>query len=739
MTMNKHLHFGRRGFLAGTGSLLVAFSIPFSARAQQELGGDLADSPLLTNWIEIRADGTVTVKIGKVELGQGAVTAYAQVAADELDVALDRITMISGDTHVCPDQGTTAGSGSMPAAWDSMRIAAADVRRILLERAASELGAEAAQLTVEDGTVTGPDGRTAAYWDLVADGILEVEATGQGVPKTPDQYRLVGQPVPRLDIPAIMTGQPVFLHDMRPEGMVHARMVYPPSYGATLTALDPAPVEAMPGILAVVRDGNFLGVVAEREDQAEAAATMLGTLSQWEERETMPDMSEFHAWLAAQETDDVVHLETVRSDSRAAAQTVQAEYLRPFHMHASLGTSCAIATYDEAGGMMTVQTHSQSVWSTAEAIAQLLGMEVENVRLQHVQGSGCYGHNMADDAAADAAMLARAVPGRPVRLQYTRAQEHKWEPYGSGMVSRVEASLSDDGQILDYDYQVWSTPHGTRPGGQAGNLLAGRHSGQAFEQEMPGPGGPPNYNSARNAIADYVFPGHRVTDKFVPQMPLRVSSTRSLGAFANVFANESFMDELAHAAGADPVEFRLRHLTDQRYRDVVEAAASAFGWADWQPGDNRGRGFAFARYKNYAAFSAVAVEIEMSRRNGQVRVVRAVCSADAGQIVNPDGLANQIEGGFIQALSWAMKEQVRHDRTRILSEDWASYPILTFTEVPPVQVVLLDRPGQPFLGSGEACCGQAAAAVANAIFDASGVRIRSLPFTPDRVAEAMAS
>lgn len=283
----------------------------------------------------------------------------------------------------------------MPAGWESMRIAAADVRRILLERAATELGADAAQLAVEDGTVTAPDGRTAAYWDPVADGVLEVEATGQGTPKTPDQYSLVGQPVPRLDIPAIMTGQAIFIQNLRPEGMVHGRMVHPPSYGATLTSLDAGPVEAMPGILAVVRDGNFLGVVAEREDQAEAAAVMLGTLSQWQERETMPGMDEFHAWLTAQETDDVVHLDTVRSDQRPAAQTLQAEYQRPFHMHASLGISCALATYDEAADMMTVQSHKQSVWSTAEAIAQLVGLAVENVRLQHVQGSGCYGHNMA--------------------------------------------------------------------------------------------------------------------------------------------------------------------------------------------------------------------------------------------------------------------------------------------------------------------------------------------------------
>ncbi len=738
--MNQQMRMGRRGFLAASGSLLVAFAIPgVPASAQQELGGNLRDNPMLDNWIEIRADGTVVVKIGKVELGQGAVTAYAQVAADELDVTLDRVEMISGDTRLCPNQGTTAGSGSMPAAWDSMRVAAAEVRHILLQQAADRLGVDSSALSVEDGTISADGGDSVTYWDLVEGANLSVEATGTGNPKSPDQYRIVGQSVIRLDIPAIMNGDQIFVHDLRPEGMVHAQVVYPPSYGATLISIDTAPVEAMPGVLAVVRDGSFMGVVAERLDQAETAATMLTTLAQYEERATLPGMNEIHDWLRAQETDDVVHREMAREDDRAVAQTLNATYTRPYHMHASLGTSCAIATFDEGSGTMTVQTHSQSVWSTASAIAELLGLPEENVHLQHVQGSGCYGHNMADDAAADAALIARAVPGRPVRLQYTRAQEHKWEPYGSAMVSEVAAGLSEDNQILDYDYQVWSTPHGTRPGGQAGNLLVGRFVEQPFEQAMPGPGGPPNYNSARNAIADYDFAGHVVTDKFVPQMPLRVSSTRGLGAFANVFANESFMDELAAAAGVDPYEFRLNHISDPRLRDCLTAAAEGFGWADWEPQEGRGRGIAIARYKNYAAMSAVALEVEVSRRNGRLQVLRAVCSVDAGQVVNPDGLSNQIEGGFVQALSWALKEQVRFDNTRILSEDWASYPILTFNEVPPVEVIVLDRPGQPFLGAGEACCGQAGAALANAVFDATGVRLRDMPFTPERVRTALSA
>lgn len=735
--MTQHFSPTRRGVLQGAGALVLAFHMPLSAVAQTQLHGDLRNNAMLDSWIRINADGTVTLMVGKVEIGQGIVTAFAQIAADELDVGLDRLEVISGDTHVSPDQGVTAGSNSMPAGWGALRLAAAEVRQILLTKAAERLGADRSELAVEDGMVSAPGGGQIAYWELVEGDELHVEATGQAEPKTPDQYRIVGQPVIRLDIPGIMTGKPVFIQDLRPEGMVHGAVAYPPTYDASLNDVDASVAEGMPGVLAVVRNGSFLGVVAERPEQALAAAAALDQAADWTVNDSLPGMDGFFDWLKAQETVDRVHREEVRTDGVTPARTLQATYKRPFHMHASMGPSTAIATYDADADELLIQTHSQSVWHTQRAIAAMLGMETEKVRLQHVQGAGCYGHNMADDAPAEAALLARAVPGRPVRLQYTREQEHRWEPYGSGMLMEVEGSLSDDGHVLDYDFKVWSTPHSTRPGGNPGNLLVGRYVEEPFEQPVPGPGGPPNYNSARNAISDYDFPGHHVADRFVPQMPLRVSATRGLGAFANVFANESFMDELAHEAGVDPLEFRLRHMSEPRSRDCLIAAAEKFGWDSWEPQAGRGRGIAYARYKNYAAMSAVAVEIQVNRRNGRVQVLRAVTSVDAGTVVNPDGLANQIEGGFIQALSWALKEEVRFDRTRVLSDDWVSYPILTFSEVPPVEMVIIDRPGEPFLGAGEACCGQAAAAVANAIFDATGVRVRDLPLSPGRVLEGM--
>jgi CO/xanthine dehydrogenase Mo-binding subunit len=405
-------------------------------------------------------------------------------------------------------------------------------------------------------------------------------------------------------------------------------------------------------------------------------------------------------------------------------------------MHASIGTSAALATLG-ADGVLTVQTHSQSVFETGEAIAKMLGMPLARVRMQHVQGSGCYGHNMADDAAADAALLAVAVPGTPVRLQYTREQEHLWEPYGSAMLIKTRAGLDAQGNVLDWDLTIWSTPHGTRPGGQPGNLLSARYLEKPFSIPKPQNGGAPNFAADRNGIALYDFPGHNVLTHFITEMPLRVSSTRGLGAYANVFAIESFMDELAHSVGADPVAYRLRFLKDERARDAIVRAAEKFGWSQWQKSPGRGRGIGFAKYKNIAGYCAVALEVEVNRQSGRIRVLRAVASADSGHIVNPDGVSNQIEGGLIQSLSWTLKEEVQMDDTQVLSQDWSSYPILTFSEVPPVEVVLIDRPGQPFLGTGEASQGPTGAALANAVFDAAGVRFRRLPLTPDRVLQGL--
>jgi CO/xanthine dehydrogenase Mo-binding subunit len=736
----------RRRFLKRSGFLALGFTIPLldvhpqqaASADKPRLPGDLQVNRTLSAWIRIQSeDQSVLLMVGKVELGQGILTAVVQVCADELDVEMARVKVVSGDTALVPNEGTTAGSFSMPNCATAVRQAAAEVRAILLDLAQVRLGQPSSGLSVRDGLVQTVSGATISYWDLLVGESLQREATGRVKTKPIGEHRLVGRSVHRLDLTPKILGQAMFVQELRPKGMVFGHIVRPPTYGARLIAADTAAITRMPGVIKVLRDGSFLGVIAIREGQAQAAALALQQTCQWQVPRELPGTEGMPDWLLKTKPDRIIETKKqVRSTPGQVTRTVEASYYRPYHMHASIGTSAALATLG-ADGVLTVQTHSQSVFETGEAIAKMLGMPLARVRMQHVQGSGCYGHNMADDAAADAALLAVAVPGTPVRLQYTREQEHLWEPYGSAMLIKTRAGLDAQGNVLDWDLTIWSTPHGTRPGGQPGNLLSARYLEKPFSIPKPQNGGAPNFAADRNGIALYDFPGHNVLTHFITEMPLRVSSTRGLGAYANVFAIESFMDELAHSVGADPVAYRLRFLKDERARDAIVRAAEKFGWSQWQKSPGRGRGIGFAKYKNIAGYCAVALEVEVNRQSGRIRVLRAVASADSGHIVNPDGVSNQIEGGLIQSLSWTLKEEVQMDDTQVLSQDWSSYPILTFSEVPPVEVVLIDRPGQPFLGTGEASQGPTGAALANAVFDATGVRFRRLPLTPDRVLQGL--
>jgi nicotinate dehydrogenase subunit B len=510
--------------------------------------------------------------------------------------------------------------------------------------------------------------------------------------------------------------------------------VRPPSYGATLAALETAAIEKMPGVIKVIRDGNFLGVVAEREFQAVEAMRALAAAAQWNEKPLLPKQADLPAVITALPAQDTVILDR-RQSGVAAAKTLEATYTRPYQSHGSIGPSCAVARSDDAG--VTVWTHTQGVYPDRDAIAEMLRLPKEKVHCIHVEGSGCYGHNGADDAAADAALISRSVPGRPVRVQWMREQEHGWEPYGPAMVTKVTASLDGDGSIVDWDYGVWSNTHSMRPG-RAGSLLAAQHMAQPFPVPPPKPIPQPEGGGDRNAIPLYRLPSARVVHHFLPTMPLRVSALRALGAYVNVFSIESFMNELALAAGADPVEFRLRHLDDPRARDVVTTAAERFGWTSFKKTPGRGRGFAFARYKNLAAYCAIAAEVEVEHETGRTRLVRAVAAIDSGQAVNHDGLINQVEGAILQASSWTLYESVSFDDTRITSIDWSTYPILRFDAVPDsIEVQIIDRPGQPFLGSGETGQGPAGAALANAIADATGKRFRDLPLTRQRIKAAI--
>lgn len=742
----------RRGLLAAGGALIVAFTLrparlgaaptqpaagkPAADKATgPELPGSLKKQPLLDGWIRIDADGKITVFTGKAELGQGIKTALLQVAAEELMVRPARITLVTADTERTADEGYTAGSHSMQDSGTAIRNAAAQVRAILMALAAQRLGVAADGLTVEDGVIRGGTG-TVAYGELVAGQVLHVPAAPKSVLRDPASHTVMGQSLQRVDIPAKVSGGVAYVQDLRLPGMVHGRVVRPPSPGATLSALDSTQVERMPGVLKVVRDGSFVAVIAQREYQAITASRALARGARWSERETLPSQAELYKGVLASRSQDIV-IHDQGSPGAGGVKRLAATYLRPYQLHASIGPSCAVAQLVD--GNYTVWTHSQGVFPLRKALAELLGQPGERVRCIHTEGSGCYGHNAADDVAADAALLARALPGRPVRVQWMREDENMWEPYGPPMVTGVNATLDAGGGIASWQFEVWSNTHNARPGA-AGDLLAARHLAQPFAPSPPRPGAQPEGAGDRNAIPLYALPNARVVHHFLPDMPLRVSALRSLGAYMNVFSIESFMDELARAAGTDPVAFRLKHLADSRAQDVIKLAAEKFGWGGDQRGAGRGRGFAFARYKNLAAYAAMACEVEVLRDTGEVRLLRVVAAVDSGEAVNPDGIRNQIEGGIVQSASWTLSEEVTFDRMRITSRDWGGYPILRFPQMPQrVDVFIVPRPGQPFLGTGEAAQGPAAAMIANAVADATGVRLRQLPLSRERVRAALAA
>jgi CO/xanthine dehydrogenase Mo-binding subunit len=729
--------FNRRQFSAGLGALVVTFSLdPRLAVAQERLPGSLQNNRKLDGWIRIKADGTATVFTGKVELGQGIVTALAQIAAEELDLPLDRITMISGDTGQTPDEGQTAGSQSIENSGTALRLAGAEVRAILFELAAKRPGTPAQQLTVADGVIAAPDGRKVGYGELVADLNLDREATAKAAPKPPASHKIVGQSIPRFDIPAKVTGGLSYVQDVRLPGMVHGRVVRPPRYGSKLDSVDEAAAKAVPGVIAVVRDGSFLGVVAEREEQAIKAREALRNGAKWTLGPELPDPARLFDVIKSLPSKDAT-IGVKQGAVPADARRFEAVYTKPYMSHGSIGPSCSVAEFKD--GKLTVWTHSQGVFPLRAELVKTLKLAPSAVRCVHMEGSGCYGHNGADDVAADAALLARAVPGRPVRLQWMRDDEFGWEPYGPAMVMQAKATLGGDGKIADWEYEVWSNTHSTRPQSTSGtNVLAAWYL--AEPQPMGPPTSPPQPAGGgdRNAIPLYDFPSQRVVHHFVQDMPIRVSALRTLGAYANVFALESFMDELAAAAGADPVAFRLAHLKDPRARAVIEAVAKKAAWREGEKGDGtRGRGIGFAKYKNLACYVAVVADMEVDRASGVVRVPRAWAAVDSGLIINPDGLTSQMEGGIVQSVSWTLKEEVRFDRNGILTRDWASYPILTMPEAPQVEIELINRPNERPLGSGEGSQGPAVAAVANAFANATGKRIRDLPLHPARVKAAL--
>ncbi len=724
----------RRQFGKSMAGILVSFTLAPELVWPDEAGlpGNLGRAPMLDAWLRIGRDGRAAIFTGKVELGQGILTALAQIAAEELDLPLTRIRMVSGDTSQTPDEGYTSGSQSIEYGGTALRFACAEARAILLKKASAKLGVPTDKLRAADGVITASNDRKLTYGEISEAGLFHRAATAKAPPKSPVGHKIVGASVPRLDIPAKVTGGPAYVQDLRMPGMVFGRIVRPPGPRDRLEELDVASVKSMPGVVSVVRDGSFLGVVALREEQAIKASEALRRSAKWRSAADLPASGKIHDWLKTRPAEDAVVSEKKAVAAAPAVQRLEATYTKRYVAHASLGPSCAVALMKD--GRLHVWSHTQGVYQLRKSLATVLKLDPKSVTISHVEGAGCYGHNGADDAALDAALLARDLPGRPVKMQWMRDDEFAWEPYGSAMVMQLSAGLGADGGIVDWQHELWSNVHSSRPGRAGGvNLLAAWHLAVPSAPAQGWSGG-----EDRNAVPLYDFPNQRIIRHLIREMPLRTSALRTLGAYGNVFALESFMDEVAGAARADPIEFRLRYMKDPRARAVVELAAAKAGWKPGEKSEGgRGRGFGFAKYKNLACYVACVADVSVDRETGRVVVTRVVAAADAGQIINPKGLEMQIEGGIVQATSWTLKEAVSFDRSRVTSRDWAGYPILTFPEAPKVEVHLLNRPEEKPLGSGEASSGPAAAAIANAVSSALGRRMRDLPLTPERIKAAM--
>jgi len=704
----------------------------------------LARHPGVDEWLSFDTDGGVLVRSGKVDIGQRVSAAVALVAAEELDVDPSRVQVADRETGRVPDEGYTAGSRSMRDSAQAVRLAAATARRHLLEMAGEHLAADAGELEVEDGVIRVPaTNRTTTYWQMAGGRPLAIPVDPRAKVKPPDAHRLLGGPFEAPGLAGLATGEARFVHDMTLPGMLHARVVRPPHHHARLDRLE-SDIESRLRGGELVRDGSFLAVAHADEWAATQLAARVASAARWSPKRGYDAGDIFERLVANPRTSlPVIDGASVEKpvpplpDPPAdAAATLQARFRRPYQMHASMGPSAALAHLE--GDLLTVWTHSQGIYPLRETMAEALGRDLDSVRLIHAAGAGCYGHNGADDAAFEAALVACALPGQPILLKWTRSDEHCWEPYGSAMVVDMCASLGPDGRVAAWSHETYSDTHGARPRPGPGKigparLLASRFREPALEPPRPRPTLGPHSGLHRNADPLYDFASQRIVKRLVHDLPLRTSSLRALGAFFNVLAIESFMDELADAADVDPVAFRMRHLSDPRAQTVIEAVSDRLGPRG--EAGNVGRGIGFARYKNQDAYAAVGMEVAVGD-DARVQLRRAVIAADSGEIIDRQGITSQLEGGLLQSASLTLYEEVRYDAYGITSQDWESYPILAFDNVPVIETVLIERPGEPFLGVGEATMGPTAGAIANAIYDAVRLRLRRVPFTPDAVRAA---
>ena len=733
-------HTTRREFLKGTGALIVGFSLAGPTSALAEAAGRGAKTVALDevdSFLAVAQDGTVTVFAGKVDLGTGLRTALRQIAAEELNVLFDQVTLIEGDTALTPDQGPTWGSLSIQIGGVQIRQAAATARNALAEMAAKKLGVPVGDLEVKDGVIRSKADptRSASYRELIGDRAFRLKVDKNASLKDPSTYTIVGKSIQRVDIPAKVTGEWTYMQDFRVPGMLHARVVRPPAIGATLLEVDANSVNDVTGFVKVVRIKDFLAVVTETEWGAIQAARKLRT--RWSPWEGLPEMDRLYDYVRktpAAKDDVAVNAGDAKSALAGAAKAHTATYEFAIHTHGSIGPSCAVA--ETRDGHVTVWSASQATHWLRRQLAALLSMPEGAIRVVYLDGAGCYGRNGHEDAACDAALISREIGGRPVRVQWMREDEHGWDPKGPPTLVEIRGGLDSNGQVVAWQSEFWipRTEITEWPPTIAATLAGLPH------KEAINPG-----NIHQDSVPSYSFPNMHALLHRLDSTPFRASWIRSPGRMQNTYANESFMDELAAAAGVDSVEFRLRHLTDPRGVAVLKAAEARAGWTP-RPSpaagaarseSGVGRGVSYVKYENVRTYVAAVAEVEASRQTGEVRVRRVVVAHDCGLIINPDGVKNQIEGSVVQTVSRTLKEELTWDRSRVTSVDWATYPILTFPEVPEVVIELIDRPTEPPWGAGEPSAAVIPSAIANAIFDAIGVRVRTIPFTPERVRAAV--
>ncbi len=722
----------RRSLLKAGGAMVVSLALPIPAFGQRAdpLPGKSLDPGEVDGFFAVHQDGSVTLFCGKVDLGTGLRIAIRQMAAEELGLGVERIVLIEGDTALTPDQGPTAGSSGIMRGGVQIRQAAATAREALIAMAAERLNRSALELTAAEGEVRpGAGGPGIGFGALIGERRFGMKVNPKAPLKDPALYRVVGISLPRPDLPAKLTGRHTYVHDFTLPGMLHARVIRPASVGAKLIEVDESSIRGIPGAR-VVRIADFLGVVAEDEWDAVSAARALK--ARWSEASTLIGNKAVREWMRAGPFDgeqSLVNKGNARAALAANANRISAEYYWPVQTHGSMGPSCSVA--DVRDGKATIWTASQATHRYRPAFARILGLPPESVRLIYLDGSGCYGMNGHDDAAADAALLSKAT-GRPVRVQWMREDEHGWDPKGPPQLLSLEGAINPDGRIDAWRTEMWlprataNLPNVALLGPEAAGI-----------KQVPGIS---TGLISQNGDPSYAVPNIEVLVHWLKEAPLRPSNIRAPGKIANTFAVESFADELAALARTDPLEFRLRGLSDPRGIEVLKRVAALIGWqAGAAPRrSSLGRGIAYCHYKHSENYVAMAMEVEVERASGTIHVRRVACAHDCGLVINPDALKAQIEGNILQTLSRTLFEEVAFDRSRVTSLDWASYPILTFPDAPEIRIDLIAQPRLPPLGGGEASSAPVPAALANAVFDASGARLRTVPFTRERVKAAIA-